>query len=72
MVSREPTIHRIGNRSDVDMFGRLVRFRVSTLCGLSLSPPMRLTDVAKVVTCRRCLKGMAIWSPRASARTSTR
>jgi hypothetical protein len=41
--------------------GRLVRFKVQALCGLTLHPNLRLTDQAKQVTCGNCRKAIAIW-----------
>jgi len=60
------TVHRVGNRSTTDQQGRLLKFRVQTLCGRPLGVGRTLTDLAPRVTCRHCIKVMAVWKPRAS------
>lgn len=55
------TVHRIGNCSDSDKDGRLIRFRAQTMCGLKLVKPRLVTDNAKQVTCRSCIRETGWW-----------
>ena len=54
-------VHRICNESTSDVTGRLTKFRVKTCCGRRIGPSVQVTDNSKQVTCRNCLKTIAIW-----------